>query len=343
MAIGRLWAGRAYGTNIGNLSVTFEGDNDALRGKLRFLDQQYGIAVYAIVGSFDGEHLNISGKPESHAEGVVLTPLRASARFNGKGELHGEWQAESGTGGAFVLFPHDQPADQGSGKISDTAVQLYTARADFGPVSMTLQQLLLLADEVQQQFTRPVIVTLRTGTEVVRTLPDLKQLRFPNTRADYAKLFVQEPETGGLNRTVIVEFGPQHNNVTAQGTDEPWALGQVEKIKRAVRPSERLLASRFKQYGVFNAVMIGVAIAYLPSLPDFLSRLLLMVGAIAASYGNAEMQTHLIPHASVFLGDRPSSVARFGASIVSALVSLLVATAATILAGVLQGWLKLPK
>jgi hypothetical protein len=65
---------------------------------------------------------------------------------------------------------------------------------------------------------------------------------------------------------VIVEFGAAYNNVTVQGTDESWVLGQLEKIKRAIRPSERRLASRYKQYGIFNTVMIGAAIAYLPRL-----------------------------------------------------------------------------
>jgi hypothetical protein len=311
---------------------------------MRFLDQQFGIAVYAITGSFDGSLLKLQGEPETQPEGQTLGSLTTRTRLNSKGELHGEWQTTIGTGGTLVLFPHDQVPDQASDKTSETAAQLYTSRADFGPVSMTFQQLLLLADEVQQQFKRAVIVTLRVGTEVTKALPDFKQAKFAAGRADFAKLFVQEPEASNLNRTVIVEFGPLYNSVMAQGTDEPWVLGQVEKIKRSVRPTERLLASRFKQYNVFNALMIFAAVAYLPSLPDFLSRLLLMGGVLAAAGANMWLQARFIPHATIYLGERPMGfLARFGASIASALLSLVVGTAAAVLAGLLQGWLKLPK
>ena len=343
MALGRLWAGRAYGTNTGNLAVTLEDDGGALRGTLRFLDQQFGVAVYAIEGTFDGSHLKLHGLPESHAEGLVATPLTATANLNGRGILNGEWQTESGTGGTFTLYPHDQLPDPAPGKSSESPAQLYSARADFPPVSMTLQQLLLLADEVQQQFKRPVIVTVRAGTEVARSLADMKQMRFSGARADFAKLFVQEPDENGLNRTVIVEFGPFYNNAMVQGTDEAWALGQLERIKRSVRPLERKLALLFKQYGVFNALLIFAAVAYLPSLPNFTSRLVLIAGTLVAGYANAWLQARLMPHASILLSEKTSASARFGASIASALVSLVVAIAATILAGLLQGWFQLPK
>jgi hypothetical protein len=83
---------------------------------------------------------------------------------------------------------------------------------------------------------------------------------------------------------------------------------------------------------------------YLPSLPDFGSRLLLMFGVLVAGYANAALQARLIPHATFFLdGQRSSFLARFGASLLSALLSLIAAVAATLLAGFLQGWLQLPK
>ena len=58
-------------------------------------------------------------------------------------------------------------------------------------------------------------------------------------RSNYTKLYVQEPEANGLNRVVIVEFGPLYNNVMVQGADKFWVLGQLERIKRFVHSSEK--------------------------------------------------------------------------------------------------------
>ena len=40
--IGRLWAGRVFGTNTGNLFVELETTADELRGTLRFMDNLLG-------------------------------------------------------------------------------------------------------------------------------------------------------------------------------------------------------------------------------------------------------------------------------------------------------------
>ena len=50
MALGRLWAGRVYGTNMGNLFVKLEGDDPALMGTLRFNESGVGVVVYCIDG-----------------------------------------------------------------------------------------------------------------------------------------------------------------------------------------------------------------------------------------------------------------------------------------------------
>lgn len=112
MPIGRRWAGKVFGTNTGNLFVSLEGDDTALRGKLRILDDRFGIAVYSVTGTFDEQQLTFNGKPETvpAQDGTTHGDLKATAKFNAKGELRGDWESTLGTAGTFVLFPHDQPA-----------------------------------------------------------------------------------------------------------------------------------------------------------------------------------------------------------------------------------------
>jgi hypothetical protein len=91
-----------------------------------------------------------------------------------------------------------------------------------------------------------VVVTVVAGTEQSRYLADFKSINFDFDRASIVKLFVQEPEGSGVNRVAQVEFGPQINQLTAQGGDEAWVLGMLEKLKRSIRPFERLYTTNFE-------------------------------------------------------------------------------------------------
>lgn len=48
MTLGRLWAGRAYGTNTGNVFVELNGNDEALTGTLHLNEPGVGPAVYEV-------------------------------------------------------------------------------------------------------------------------------------------------------------------------------------------------------------------------------------------------------------------------------------------------------
>ena len=87
MALGRLWAGKVFGTNTGNLFIELNGDDSALQGTLRVNEPGVGIAVYSIEAVFDGVNLSLKGKPEVAPEGVALGQLTAHAALTARGEL----------------------------------------------------------------------------------------------------------------------------------------------------------------------------------------------------------------------------------------------------------------
>ncbi|HTR78876.1 MAG TPA: hypothetical protein VMH39_12225, partial [Gemmatimonadaceae bacterium] len=72
MAIGRRWAGKAFGTNIGNVFVTLDGDDAALTGILRMNEPGVGIAIYSIQGAFAASTLTLIGQPQTDVQGVQL-------------------------------------------------------------------------------------------------------------------------------------------------------------------------------------------------------------------------------------------------------------------------------
>ena len=143
MALGNLWAGRAFGTNIGNLFVRLDGKDDELTGRLHFSDAVSGVVVYDVNGSFDGTRLQLSGEPAIHAEGVVVSKLSAHADLNARGELEGEWSTEIGSAGTFFLVLNDRQ------RIRDVeeqqASQLHTARHFFSAIDVDRAEIIDLA------------------------------------------------------------------------------------------------------------------------------------------------------------------------------------------------------
>lgn len=231
MALGRLWAGKVFGTNNGNLFVKLEGEDATLRGTLRFNDTEIGLVAYAIAGSFDGNFLTITGEPQTQSRDVELGRIKASATLKPKGELEGEWETDVGTAGAFFLFPHDRTASFGLDE--QMPARLHTARHQFGAIRIFREQIITLAESIQQEFTEgKLIVTIVTDSEQSRFLEDFKALNLNADKVESVKLFVQEPEIGGSNKIVTVEFSPQSNSVMAQGASEEWVLGKLEKLER---------------------------------------------------------------------------------------------------------------
>lgn len=208
-------------------------------------------------------------------------------------------------------------------------------------LSNCIQPVTSIADEIQRTFKSRVIVTTFVDTEQTRPLEEFKKLKFTSAQAKFAKLFAQEPDVAGLNRTVVVEFGQMNNFASTQGVDEAWVLGELERIKKSIRPFERFYASSYKKYGIsFNQLLFVFALIYLPSLPDFVSRFVLMVGVIGLIYVINRIHVALIPYTAIYLAERaPGFITRYGPSILSAVLSLMSAIAAALLGAILAGWL----
>lgn len=341
MSLGRLWAGRAFGTNTGNLFLKIDGDDSALSGTLHFKEPSISPIVYSIEGNFDGNILTITGIPQTQIEGIVFGHLSATANLTTRGELNGEWSTSIGSAGTFRLFPHDQTQapEADTGKMTD---QLHTARHYFGVVAVDRNKILDIADKVQSDFKiGQVIVTVLSDTEQSRFLTDFRTIDFGTNRATIIKLFVQEPEGGGVSRIVQVEFAPKMNMVMTQGGDEAWVLGMLEKIKRNIRPLERTYATNFKKFGFgINHLLLVGAVIFLPSLSDIWDRAILMAGVLTLILGINWLHNRYLPFAAIYLGKKPKGViAWLAPSAISWIIAATASIAAILLAAYLQGWL----
>lgn len=343
MTLGHLWAGRAFGTNTGNLFVRLHGDDAALSGRLHLNEPGIPLVVYIVEGNFDGNRLSLTGNPEKQIEGLVLGRLAATAVLTPRGELSGEWETDIGSAGTFVLFPHDQP--QVSETASDTIPdQLHTARHNFGAIEIDREQITALADEIQTDFKNAqLVVTLVAGTEQSRFLQDFKNLALSSNRGTLIKLFVQEPEKGSVNRVVSVELGPQVNMAMTQGADEAWVLGMLEKLKTRLRPFERTYTTNFRRFGFgINQILVVGAIVFLPSMSTLSDRAILMFSVFGLVYCVNWLHSRYLPFATIYLAKRPTVLsARVAPAAVSWLIAVTAGLVATLLAAYLQGWLGL--
>jgi hypothetical protein len=86
--IGRLWAGRVFGTNIGNLFVELNQSESGISGTLRFLDSAHGIAVYKVSGTFD-DQLRLTGQRTQGGLAENHGQLSIEARLTSEGNLRG--------------------------------------------------------------------------------------------------------------------------------------------------------------------------------------------------------------------------------------------------------------
>lgn len=344
MVLGRLWAGQAYGTNTGNLFVRLEGDDARLDGTLHLNEPGVGVVVYAIQGSFDGNCLAMTGKPQTQIEGIALGQLDAAAVLDTRGTLNGEWETSIGSAGTFVLFPHDQTQAVESNP-SNLPDQLHTVRHHFQAVELDRQQITAIADEIQRDFKNAqVVVIVAADTEQSRFLSDFKTLNFSADRAAEIKLFVREPEVGGLDRIALVEFGPQINMAMTQGGDEAWVLGMLEKLKRSIRPLERSYTTNFKRLGFgINQLLVVGAIIFLPGLGSLRDRAILMAAVLALTFAINWLHGRYLPFAAIYLGKKPAGLfARFAPTAASWLIAATASIVAALVAAYLQGWLAIP-
>ncbi len=66
-SIGKLWVGKLFGTNTGNLFIEFKETEPGIQGFVRVMDDKFGITVYEVTGAFT-DRLRITSKPTKEVD-----------------------------------------------------------------------------------------------------------------------------------------------------------------------------------------------------------------------------------------------------------------------------------
>ncbi|WP_341364915.1 hypothetical protein P8T57_06225 [Thalassospira sp. SN3W] len=314
MTLAKLWAGTARGTNTGKLFLELSGPDNALVGVLRFNEtDRDGVTLYDISGNFDGENLSIVGVHRVETPEDRWNNLTAKGKLSSKGSIDGQWEADEGTGGAFTLFAQDAPSEQQLPDLS--MMQLHTSRWRFGAISIDHEQIIRVAENLQQEFKRGnVVVTIvkEGGAEQARFLPAFKLLEFAkNERAEILKISVNEPEPEGTKRLIEIELGPHVNSAMTQSSSEAWTLGRLEKIKNDFKRYERSYATHFKKLNLgANQIIFAGALVYIPSLNNLGQRFIFFVSVFFITRLVTYLHTKYLPFTAIYLSEKSDSLIR---------------------------------
>lgn len=336
----RLWAGHVYGTNTGNLFLEFETVETTVVGTLRFMDSQFGLVVYRVVGTFE-ERLALSGTPKQVKPGVEAGDLAIEADLTSERQLRGTWKTSLGTGGTFLLYPHDASrSNPGAGPSAAVPEQLYTANITLGAVRLSTEAVDELVEFVRREFIvgRPILTYVVRGNEVTKYYEDFKADVDVPSELRYLKLTIQELEAHGINRVVVVELSTHGENVVrVQGINESWVVGKAEATARVLRGYEKTLVTTYKKFGLsLNHTIFLVMLVAMPSILSFRDRSIFAAVIVALLNGLYWLHQRFIPNALVSLHkERPSLAQRISPTV----VSWLVAASASLAAALVYKWL----
>jgi len=172
MPLAKDWTGKIHGTNNGSIYLSIEeGPDQSVIGRMNVSDEQYGVSVYEVTGTFNGSEVRFSGAPVQLPDGVEAGPMSAEGILTPEGGVDGTWRTDFGTAGIFWLVPHGH-----STRPDGSPDQLFTARKDWGPVEITRQDIVQIAELIQKDFNNPVVVTVSGESEVSCYLDRFKQL-----------------------------------------------------------------------------------------------------------------------------------------------------------------------
>lgn len=341
--IGKLWAGKLYGTNTGNLFVEFKSSEGSLAGELRFLDDRFGPVVYQLSGEFDGSTISLEGQCTSSGEAVQVGNIRGTGKLTPEGHLRGEWSSDIGTGGIFHLFPHDVNAEETS--LGFPPEQLHTITKRIGALRLYANDVEALMRVLAQDFKQGrVVATYRAlGTEVARYAPDFQRDFNRLGQIFYLRLFIQEPEIYGINRFALIELNASGiNEIKVQGVQQSWVLGKAEALAVELKTRQKFLITSVQKFGLnINGLIFLLALVLLPDLPIW--RRFLLV-AVVVSAGAIVQLAHkrYVPNVVIFLSSRkPRLFERLAPQAISWILALTSTLVAAIAYGILKGELTL--
>lgn len=330
----RLWTGRIYGTNTGNLFAEFDtSPSGAVTGTVRVMDLQFGLTVFSVSGSFDGI-LCLRCEPTQVPAGVTAGAIEVTATLTPEGHLRGQWKSSLGTAGTFEAYPHDiPPPDQRATGSASIPEQFFTSSVSLGAIRLYAKDLRDLIQFIRRDFVigRPVVTYTIRGNDVTKYFEDFEKEANALGELRRLKVTIQEPEAYGINKVVVLELNSLgQNEIRVQGVNESWVIGKAEALARTLRPFEKGLVTTYKKHGLtLNQLIFLAMLVLIPAIEILWQRGLFVVVVVVLLSFLYWLHSKFIPNAIIFLGeDEPTVFDRLWPSILSWLAAATASLAA---------------
>lgn len=310
--LSKLWAGRIYGTNTGNVSVKLDNTEGDLKGELKIADDRWGIASYKISGSFDGAKLSFKGNSGTAPDGIATGELTIEGALDADGSVKGEWSSTLGTGGSFILHPHTSPDEVKRTPTSALPEQLYTVFKNIGVLKLSAEDVRDLIEHIKRDFssgTRIVANYHDRGNEISKYAPDFESDFSRLHDLKYLRLHIQEAEAYGIAKSATVTVNSDgQNEIRTQGIQETWVSGKAETLNSFLKSKEKPIATLVRKYGLSLNVLIAIiAISALPELPFW--RRVVFSGFIVLVWLLVQrLHRKYVPNVSIFLSPQQTTL-----------------------------------
>jgi len=324
------WAGQIYGTNTGNIFVEFSQNEAGLTGRVRISDDRFGISSYTFTGTED-EQVVLKCSSEQAPEGIEVGEVTVVGQLQPDGTLTGQWESTIGSAGTFRLWPHNV---DGSQQETTEPEQVYNRTVNIGSVRIFREDIEGIFKLVQKDFLQGKLIVSyeQNGNEVTKYADSFLQDIGHFQELKKLKLFIQEPDVAGINKTVNIDLLESDGNVIrASGVNESWVVGKAESLRRLLARHENNVITNYRKYGLnFNSVIFLLMIAFVPGIITWPKRLM-FVGIVTLLLGIL-YSTHskMIPNTLILLEDRPAGV---WARVWPTVLSWVIAVSSALVAG----------
>lgn len=330
------WAGKIFGTNTGNIFLEIKQDGNKILGRLRIMDDVFGVVVYDYTGTV-GDEIIFNCTPVKKIEGMELGDVKVKAYLTSKGTLKGEWESTIGTAGAFEAFPHDLTKnDQNLVVSEDGPEQLYNRTIEIGSARLFKEDLIQLISFLEKDFTvgRTVITYKERGCDLTKFASSFLEEHEGIDQLNSIKIVIQEPEAHGINRVIVIELVSSDNSaIKVTGLNESWVIGKAESISEFLKGKQNSIATTYRKYGLnLNGLIFVVMLIVLPEIVKWKERAIFVVAVFFLLIFLLYIHNKFIPNTAIYLQQsKPSFLKRTWPSIFSWVATVFGSVIAAIL------------
>jgi len=302
------WAGRIFGTNTGNIFVEFSQTDSQLSGRVRISDDRLGITIYTFTGS-ESDQIVLNCTPEKIPEGVQAGPATVTGNLQPDGTISGQWETTIGSAGTFRLWPHNVEVEK---QEAAEAEQVYNRSVGIGSVRIFRDDIEGIFRLIQKDFLQAkLIVTYQQhGNEITKYAESFLQQLGHNNELRSLKLFIQEPEVAGINRTVNVDLlETGESTIRVSGVNESWVVGKAESLRKSLASYENSVVTNYRKYGLnLNSAIFLLMLVFVSEIATWPKRLLFVGVIYALLIALYSAHSKLIPNTVILLEKRPTGI-----------------------------------